>query len=174
MVFMNYLIRLFLLISFLSLFIASPSVYAQKNDVEIDAILNAAESFFKFIKQRDYVKTWNTLTRKSQDTIVDDVFKEIEKMRSSQKDVKDYSKEEIFADFAAGGPLSKSYWDNFLEYVNPDIVLEKSRWDIGTIKGNKANISVKYKKSDNPAILQLYKENSAWKFGLVETFWTRK
>lgn len=174
MVFMNYLIRLFLLISFLSFFIIPTSVYAQKNDVEIDAILNDAESFFKLIKQRDYAKTWNTLTRKSQDTIVDDVFKEIEKMRSSQKDVKDYSKEEIFADFAAGGPLSKSYWDNFLEYVNPDIVLEKSRWDIGTIKGNKAEISVKYKKSDSPAILQVYKENNAWRLGLVETFWTRK
>ena len=120
------------------------------------------------------MKTWDTLTRKSQNTIVDDVLKEIAKLRSSQKDIKDYSKEEIFADFAAGGPLSKSYWDNFLVYVNPDIVLEKSRWDIGTIKANKAEISVKYKKSDSPAFLQVYKENNAWRLGLVETFWTRK
>jgi hypothetical protein len=170
---MNYPLR-FLFISILSVFVTISSGYAQKNDVELDAILNSAESFFKFIKQKDYPKTWNTLTRKSQETIVDDVFKEIIKKQSSQKDIKDYSREGIFADFVSGGPLSKSYWDNFLLYVDPNIILENSKWDIGTIKGNKANISVKYKKSDNPAILQLYKENSVWKFGLVETFWTRK
>ena len=84
---MNYPLR-FLFISILSVFVTISSGYAQKNDVELDAILNSAESFFKFIKQKDYPKTWNTLTRKSQETIVDDVFKEIIKKQSSQKDIK--------------------------------------------------------------------------------------
>lgn len=157
----------------LLLFSSSP-LFSQQSDAQLDAVLNSAESFFKFIKKKDYAKTWSTLTQKSQDTIANDVLKEIQKTKSSQQPAEDLSKEQIAADFAIAGPLAKSYWSNFLDYVNPDIVLEQSKWDIGTIKGDRAEISVKYKKSDNPAILQMYKENNVWKLGLVETFWTRK
>ncbi|MCX5809939.1 MAG: hypothetical protein NTX36_11310 [Proteobacteria bacterium] len=157
----------------LSLLIVFPA-YAQSTGDQLDAVLTPAESFFKSLKGKDYTKIWTLLSQKSQETIVDDVFKEILKNQSSQTTAVEYSREQILADFKVGGSLSKSYWNSFLEYFSPDLVLDQSKWDIGTVKKDKAEISIQYKKSDNPALLKMFKENNAWKVGLVETFWTRK
>jgi hypothetical protein len=157
----------------LSLLIAFP-VYAQSTGDQLDAVLTPAESFFKSLKEKDYTKIWILLSQKSQETIVDDVFKEILKNQSSQTTAVEYSREQVLADFKVGGSLSREYWNSFLEYFNPDLVLNQSKWDIGTVKKDKAEISIKYKKSENPALLKMFKENNAWKVGLVETFWTRK
>jgi DNA-binding protein Fis len=152
---------------------AAPA-YAQKTGEQTDAVLTSAESFFKSLKGKDYTKIWSLLSQKSQDTIVDDIFKETLKNQSSQTPATEYSKEQIFADLKVGGSLSKAYWNSFLEYFDPDVVLNQSKWDIGTVKKDRAEISIQYKKSDNPAMLQMFKENNTWKVGLVETFWTRK
>jgi len=158
----------------LSLFITTVPAYAQNTGDQLNAVLTPAESFFKSLKGKDYTKIWTLLSQKSQETIVDEVFKEILKNQSLQTTVMEYSREQILADFKVGGSLSKSYWNSFLEYFNPDLVLDQSKWDIGTVKKDKAEISIQYKKSDNPAMLKMFKENNVWKVGLVETFWTRK
>jgi hypothetical protein len=167
----NYLFIFYLL---LSLFFAAVPAHAQKTEDQLNAVLISADTFFKSLKGKNYTKAWSLLSQKSQDTIIDDVFKEIIKNQASQKTAAEYSKEQINADFKAGGPLSREYWNSFLVYFNPDFVLEQSKWDMGTIKKDKAEISIQYKKSDNPAVLQMFKENNVWKVGLAETFWTRK
>jgi len=167
----NYTLTIFIL---LSLLIITVPAYAQNTGDQLDAVLTTAESFFKSLKGKDYTKIWTLLSQKSQETIVDDVFKEILKNKASQSNAVEYSKDPILADFKVGGSLSKSYWNSFLEYFNPDLVLNQSKWDIGTIKKDTAEISIQYKKSDNPAMLKMFKENNAWKVGLVETFGTRK
>jgi hypothetical protein len=53
------------------------------------------------------------------------------------------------------------------------MVLEQSRWEMGFIKKNEAEIILMYKKSDRPTRLKMFKENDVWKVGLVETFWAR-
>jgi len=165
----------FLLYILIVLLITVTPAYAQNiGDQLNDAILTSAESFFKSLKEKDYTKIWSLLSQKSQNTIVDDVFKEINKNQSSQTNVAEYSKAQILTDFEVGELISREYWNSFLGYFNPDLVLNQSKWDIQTIKKDKAEISIQSKKSENPAMLQMFKENNAWKVGLVETFWTRK
>lgn len=167
----NYFLLFFII--FLLFFAAVPA-QAQKADDQFNAVLSSAESFFKSLKEKNYTIAWSLLSQKSQDTIIDDVFKEILKNQSPQTPALEYPKEQINADFKTGGSLSRSYWNSFLVYFNPDFVLEQSKWDMGTIKKDIAEISIQYKKSDNPAMLRMHKENNAWKVGLVETFWIRK
>lgn len=141
---------------------------AQALDEESSKIVESAEKFFTSLKNRDYLSAWSLLTNKSKETIVNDVYKELHKSNSS------YSKEQIREDFNNNGVLSKDYWNAFLVYFNPDMVLNHCKWEMGKIKKETAEIILRYKKSDNPAILKMYKENDQWKVGLVESFWTRK
>ena len=149
-------------------------VYAQYSEAQINAILFPAESFFKSLKEKNYSKTWISLSQKSQNTIIDDISKEILKNQSSQTPTVGYSKEQINADLETGGSISKLYWNSYVQYFNPDMALEQSAWNIGFIKNDNAEITIQYKKSDSPAKLKMFKENNAWKVGLVETFWNRK
>ena len=84
------------------------------------------------------------------------------------------TRQSIVSDFSDGGPLSRSYWDNYLDNFNPDTVLAQSKWDVGKFQKDRGEIVIKYRKSEGPAILQMYKEKGSWKVGLVETFWSRK
>jgi hypothetical protein len=52
--------------------------------------------------------------------------------------------------------------------------LKDSFWEVGKVEKNYAEVLVRYKKSENPTILRLYKEKDIWKFGLVESFWAIK
>jgi len=138
--------------------------YCQKPSDEEDRILVAAESIFKAMKKRDYPKIWALLTSASKNYIIDDILKE-ESKRGGQ-----HSREAIHDDLTTGGGLAKAYWSNYIEVFNPDIVLEQSKWQMGKIEKGKAIINIKYRKSDRPAELQVFKENGAWKVGLEETF----
>jgi hypothetical protein len=148
-------ILLFLFVSFLC---------AGNNDNEIDQILSSAESLFKAMKEKNYPKIWTFLSVKSKNIIVDDVYKAVNKKGTN------YKKEDINKDFAAGGLLTASYWKNYLENFNPDIVLEESTWDMGKIEKDKAEIVIRYKKSEGPAMLKMFKEEGKWMVGLEETF----
>lgn len=138
--------------------------YCQKPGDEQDQILIAAESTFKAMKKKDYPKIWTLLTNASKNTIIDDVQKE-EAKRGFQ-----YHREAVEKDFQTGGKLAKEYWNTYLTAFNPDIVLEQSKWQMGKIEKGKAIINIKYRKSDRPTELQVFKENGAWKVGLEETF----
>ena len=55
----------------------------------------------------------------------------------------------------------------------PDIVLNESKWEIGKVGSDEAEIVLQYKKSEKPAVLKLFKEDNAWKLGLDESFGAR-
>jgi len=79
----------------------------------------------------------------------------------------------IEADFVAGRAIAKAYWDGYLQVFRPDMVLEESQWTIGEFGKDKAEIYILYRKSERPAVLQMFKEGGAWKVGLDETFGAR-
>jgi hypothetical protein len=145
-----------------------PFAYANNNSNETDTILFAAESCFKSMKEGNYPKIWSILSEKSKSIIIDDVDKAIGKAGAS------YTKEYIDNDFARGGLLSLSYWTKYVENFNPDLALEESKWEMGKIEKNRAEIIIQHKKSRKPATLKMFKEDGAWKVGLEETFRTSR
>ena len=120
------------------------------------------------MKDRNYRATWAVLTAKSRDTIVSELE---EAIRSSGRDP--VTKDGIRGDFAAGGPLCRTYWEGFLRRFNPDEALERSRWEMGEVGKDRAEVLITHRGADRPAVLRMFKEEGAWKAGLVETFWGR-
>jgi hypothetical protein len=142
-------------------------LYSSTDKVE-DEVLTAANSFFVNLKEKKFVDVWESITVKSRDTIINDVYKEINKTETK------VGKGLVTDDFNNNGELSRSYWNSFLKNFDPDTILEKSVWSIGKIKGDTATIILKNKMSENNSELKLYKENGKWHFGLVESFWIMK
>lgn len=134
----------------------------------VPAILSAAESLFELMKARDYPGLWRVLTEKSRESIVSETEEAIRKAGEPP-----VPKEQIREDFAAGGPTSRLYWDGFLRRFNPDAALNKSRWEIGTVEKDRAEVLITHPGADRPAVLRLYREGEGWKAGLAETFWGR-
>jgi hypothetical protein len=120
------------------------------------------------MQKKDYARIWEHLTQNSKDTIVQDTKKAI------KSNAEEYSVGHIMNDFVCGQALSQAYWNAFLKNFDPNIVLEQSKWEIESVKSDKSEIKILYKKSSNPAILIMLKEQGEWKAGLVESFWTRK
>jgi hypothetical protein len=149
---------------FFLLFLFVPCLYAENSDSEIDKVLSSAESLFKAMKEKNYPKIWTFLSVQSKNIIIGDVGKAEEKMGRK------YTKEDIGKDFATGSQLSKLYWNSYLENFNPNYVIEESTWQMGKIEKNRAEIAIRYKKSEGPAILKMFKEEGKWMVGLEETF----
>ena len=139
---------------------------AKKND--IFPILDATESLFKSMKDKDYPRIWDLISAKSHKIILKDVQKAIAKMNV------EIPEDSLRADFASGGCYAKEYWDAFLGVFDPDMVLEHSKWEGGKINKNEGEVVILFKKSDKPAIIKLFKENDVWKVGLEETFRPRR
>lgn len=74
----------------------------------------------------------------------------------------------------SGGYIAKAYWNGYLKSFNPKIALKYSRWKIKFIRSDSAEIQINYIYSKQTALLKVFKENKEWKFGLIESFWTRK
>jgi len=162
------LVIIIFLVLLLSVFFADISFsIPQKDQVEEDFILSAAENMFIYMKNKEYVSVWNCLSVKSKQIIVEDVYKE------SKKAGVEYKKNELLNDFNTGGMLAKVYWASFLTAFDSSIALEQCKWEMGKIEKNEAEVILKYKQSDEPAILKMYKENNAWRVGLKESFGTR-
>lgn len=139
--------------------------YAGKTE---DEILKVTEGFFIALKEKRFTDAWELLTIKSRDTIIDEVYRDINKTKAK------IGKEVVRQEFDKKGDLFLIYWNSFVRDFDPNTVLEQSVWNMGEIKDNKATIILQYKRSEYPAELKIYKENGKWQFGLVETFWTRK
>lgn len=131
------------------------------------SIIQTAELFFASLKRYQFSETWAVLTEKSRTTIIKDILSNI-------KDGEKLAHLELQNDFQNGGPLSKSFWSAYLENFNPDMALKDSTWTVGKVDATYAEIILRYKTAETPAVLRLYKEGGLWKFGLVESFWTRK
>ena len=127
-----------------------------------DRVLNVATRLFKAMEERHYKKVWELLTEKSKKEIVELVYKHIKNQG--------YTKESIEKDFEEGGPIAKAFWDGYLKSFDPKKVLDESRWEKVSFDGDKAKITIKYKKAKLPFYLKMKKENGTWKVGLIETF----
>jgi len=169
---MNKLLLLFF-IFFLSGCALSPnSAKAPETEdhAQMGPILDSAETFFISLKERKYGTAWNLLSERSHSAIITDVYK------VSKKSGENIPHEDIKKDFEGRGLIFNSYWNAFSNSKNfdPDMVLEESRWEIGFIEENKAEIIILHKIAKHPASLQMFRENGAWKVGFSETFGTRK
>ncbi|MBF0327591.1 MAG: hypothetical protein HQL10_00360 [Nitrospirae bacterium] len=134
-----------------------------KKSKKDNSIVTAAES-------KNYIEIWNFLTTESKETILKDVYKE-EKKAGFRKD---FTLKYVEDNFSECKELCVTYWYNFLTAFDPEMVLSQSKWEIGFVRSDKAEIIVTYKTAQQPAKLKMFKENGAWKFGLVETFWVRR
>jgi hypothetical protein len=132
-----------------------------------EQVLSATENYFVQLKNKNYAAVWSSLSAKSRAKIISDVRKENKRIAIES------SEDSLAKDFAAGGVMAKAYWDSFLFVFNPDIVLNESKWEIGKVGSDEAEIVLQYKKSEKPAVLKLYRENGSWKFGLDESFGAR-
>jgi hypothetical protein len=139
---------------------------ADDRDREVDAVLSAAESLFVAMKERDDRRTWELLTTKSRDAIARGVVQALSASGETAPSV-----EAVRRDFAGGGPIARTYWDGFLTRFDPRMALDESRWEIGSIKRNDAEILITYKDAENPVRLRMVREERAWRIGLIETFW---
>ena len=153
------------LIIILFLTIATAALAGQ---TEEDIILSAADNLFVQMKNKDYKAIWGSLTSKTKEIIINDVYK------ASKKQKIKIEKEDLANDFNTNGPNAQEYWKSYLTVFDPVIVLEQCTWEMGKIEKNEAEVILKYKKSDNPAILKMYKENNEWKVGMEESFGSRK
>ena len=94
--------------------------------------------------------------------------------RESRKVDLQFSREDIAKDFAEGGPLAQAYWNSYLVHFDPDTVLTRSAWSMGTVKERSAEIILLYEKAEFPATLKMFKEDDQWKVGLDESFRGRR
>ena len=184
-------IRVSLLVApaaFLALALSLPARAASPEDhPAVPAILARAESLFQSMKSRDYPAIFAALSAKSRETIVAETSaalaaaaKQAPPGKATAADTPSAPAktsppdlEAILRDFVAGGPTARDYWDAFLRRFDPDIALEHSRWEIGSVGKDRAEILLTYHGADHPAKLQLFREDGGWKVGLVETFWSR-
>lgn len=141
--------------------------YAQESNDKINNILNSAENFFKSLADKNFTMAWALLTKKSQDTLVNDVY------NASKAIGVTYTNEQLHSDFKVNGFISRTYWNGFLKNFDPNVVLEECLWEKVLQKEDYAEIVIRYKKSENPFHLKMFKEGEVWKVGLVETFWSK-
>ena len=145
-----------------------PAADEADDPVIVDRVLSTAETFFLSLKERHYPSAWRLMTEKSKDTIINDVYKTYKDMGG------DTTREMIRDNFNKGGMIFVNYWNSFLRTFNPDMILDHSRWQIGYIMKDKAELTITYEKSERPVRLKMQQEKGDWKVGLVETFWSRK
>lgn len=165
------ILRLFVSLALTGLLLAAAfpaGPLAAEKDAGAGAVLDAAETVFQNMQKRDYPALWTGLSAKTRQSIVASVQK------AESKSGRNHSEAEVRKDFETGGPLAREYWDAYLVQFDPKTVLDESRWTMGEIKKDRAEIILRYKKSEHDAVLQLFREGGAWRLGLDETFSTRQ
>ncbi len=147
----------------------------------VPAILARAESLFQSMKSRDYPAIFAALSAKSRETIVAETSSALAAAAKQAPPGTPTAAaknpapgpEAVRSDFIAGGPIARDYWDAFLRRFDPDAALEHSRWEIGSVGKDRAEILLTHHGADHPATLKMFREDGGWKAGLVETFWSR-
>ena len=170
------------------LLLCLPSWAASPEDhPAVPAILARAESLFQSMKSRDYPAIFAALSAKSQETIVAETSSALAAAAKQPRPGKPTSTETpsalardpapglegIRSDFIAGGPIARDYWDAFLSRFDPDAALEHSRWEMGMVEKDRAEILLTHQGAERPAVLKMFLEAGGWRVGLVETFWSR-
>ena len=181
-------VAVYLLLGCSSPFLAgAPARAASPEDhPAVPAILARAESLFQSMKARDYPAIFAALSAKSRETIVSETTSALAATAkraspgtpaagapSATAKIPAPGPEAIRSDFIAGGPIARDYWNAFLRRFDPDAALEHSRWEIGSVGNDRAEILLTHHGADRPATLEMFREVGVWKVGLVETFWSR-
>jgi hypothetical protein len=174
--------------AFLVLSLCLPAHAASPEDhPAVPAILARAESLFLSMKSRDYPAIFAALSAKSRETIVAETSSALAAAAKQAPPGKPTTAdaphapamapppapEAVRGDFVAGGPIARDYWDAFLRRFDPDAALEHSRWEIGSVGKDRAEILLTHHGGNHPATLKMFREDGGWKAGLVETFWSR-
>jgi len=162
--------------AFLVLSLCMPARAASPEDhPAVPAILARAESLFQSMKARDYPAIFAALSAKSRETIVAETSSALAAAETPSAVARDPAPgpQAVRNDFVAGGPIARDYWDAFLLRFDPDAALEHSRWEIGSVGKDRAEILLTHHGADRPATLKMFLEDGGWKAGLVETFWPR-
>ena len=141
---------------------------SEQSQEEVAGLFSAARNFFRNIEKKDYTLVWDAITVKSRETIINTIYK------NQKKTGVRFSREGIMKDFDNCGVICKSFWDAYFSTFDPELALEQSKWDIGSIKKNKAEILITHRSAESPAKLKMFKESGSWKIGFTETFWTKK
>ena len=161
-------LTVFLVVALLCL-TAFPAVIRAAADPKEEAeILNAAESVFLNMAKKDFPALWRGLSAETQRAIVRNVHKAVVKAGMT------FSEKEVRADLEKGGGLALDYWGGYLSRFDPKTVLEESRWTFGEFNKDRAEILLRYRKSDYDAHLKMFREGGLWKVGLDETFSVRQ
>lgn len=125
-------------------------------------VVETAERFFNALHEGRYGEAWDLLTPKSQEIIVERVYKALQKAGIS------LSQEEVRRDFEARGDLFHAYWREFTKAFKPELVLEQCRWEIKGIKRKKeANLLLNCKVA-RP--LKLFHLEGGWRVAFEESF----
>lgn len=146
----------------------SKSCYSYKASPN-DKVIEVVYSFFASVKAGNYPKTWSCLTQASKKGIVQSIENSFKKNK-----INGVSAGEIRNDMKSGGGIAGAYWGGYLKSFNPEIALKYSKWKVRFIHSDSAEIQINYIYSKQTAFLKAFKENNRWKFGLTESFWTRK
>ncbi|MBC8413280.1 MAG: hypothetical protein ISR96_12705 [Nitrospira sp.] len=135
---------------------------------EVEAMLTVADDFFLALEQSDFNLVWLHLSIDSRETIIRDTYKSLKKQGLS------LSKEDIAMNFAQRKSIFTSYWTSMRQSYDPFItVLKITAWEIDSISSEGGTILITHKKAKTPTRLKMIKEDTGWKVGLTETFWTR-
>lgn len=176
------------LLLFAFLLVACPAyAVSPEEHPAVPEILARAESLFQSMKARDYPAIFAALSARSQERIVAETTSAIDAQARRppprEPDSADTPSaparapapglKAVRRDFIAGGAIARDYWDGFLRRFDPDIALEQSRWEIGSVGKDRAEILLTRHGADRPAVLKMFLEAGGWKAGLVETFWSR-
>lgn len=155
----SFLLGSVLLAIYLLFFLLSPSVTAIDEEF---VVVDTAEQFFEALRDGQYRVAWGLLTPKSQRIIVERVHRGLKKEGISLE------REDVWRDFAEGGPLFIAYWRGFSKEFKPELVLEHCRWELKDLKSkDKATILLKCK-ATRP--LKLFFLQGEWRVGFEESF----
>ncbi|MFZ2224768.1 MAG: hypothetical protein WAV26_08800 [Candidatus Deferrimicrobium sp.] len=172
----SLVVALFLLFTLPLPFLVTSAAWAAspEDNPAVPAILARAESLFLSMKARDYPAIFAALSVKSRETIVAETSSALAAAaKQAPPMAPPPGPGEVRDDFVAGGPIARDYWDAFLRRFDPDAALEHSRWEIGSVGKDRAEILLTHHGADHPATLKMFLEDGGWKAGLVETFWSR-
>jgi len=147
------------------IFPCARTVFADDPAKSEGPVLESAENFFVFLKEKNYRAAWELLSERSRETIINDVYE------SARENGAEIGKEKIIADFSGSGIIFNNYWNAFMANFDPDVVLNERVWEFEKIGPVRAIILLR---GEGVTRLMMYKEAGWWRVGFVETFWTRR
>lgn len=160
-----YVIVLFALI--LTGMIVFPVKSYSREKAGSGVVLKPAFSFYLNLKEGKYARAWSFLTPVSKEAIIDKIQSFYAKSKIKIK------KSRILYNLKTGGRIAKYFWNGYTRSFNPDAVLKYSVWKIKSVGEKKALIEIDYKYGKAPAYFKIYKINGSWKFGLIESLYSR-